>query len=83
MPQVRMFFASQFAILQFDWDVDMDTKNLDFAKRNILSNSLRSRIRPLQIKNHVDPLIPLDAVKLERYNGDTCSAHSGADILQH
>ena len=44
---------------------DIDEQNMAFAKRNILQNNLQSRIRPLLTKPH-DPLIPLDAFKLER-----------------
>ena len=38
---------------------------MNFAKRNILQNNLKSRIRPLLTKPN-DPLIPLDAFGLER-----------------
>lgn len=45
---------------------DIDEKNLTFARSNIIQNSLKSRIRPFQTKPN-DPLIPLDAIGLERY----------------
>ena len=48
-----------------DRNADIDEKNMSFAKRNILQNNLKSRIRPLLTKPN-DPLIPLDAFGLER-----------------
>ena len=48
-----------------DLDTDIDEKNMTYAKRNILQNNLKSRIRPLQT-NANDPLIHLDAFSLER-----------------
>lgn len=38
---------------------DIDDKNIHYARQNILSNNLQSRIRPLHTKD-TDPLIPLD-----------------------
>ena len=38
---------------------------MTYAKRNILQNNLKSRIRPLQTKPN-DQLIPLDAFGLEK-----------------
>ncbi len=38
---------------------------MDYAKRNILQNNLKSRIRPLLTKSH-NSLIALDALNLER-----------------
>lgn len=46
-------------------ETDIDEKNMNYAKRNIVQNSLKSRIRPLSTKPN-DPLIPLDAFGLER-----------------
>ena len=46
-------------------DGDIDEKNIQYAKQNILQNNLKSRIRPLQTKP-TDPLIPLKAFGLER-----------------
>lgn len=46
-------------------DTDIDEKNMNYAKRNIVQNSLKSRIRPLKTKPN-DPLIPLDAFGLKR-----------------
>ena len=48
-----------------EWNTDIDEKNMTYAKRNIVQNNLKSRIRPLQTKP-TDPLIPLDAFDLER-----------------
>lgn len=48
-----------------DPDIDIDDKNITYAKRNALQNDLKFRIRPLQTKPN-DPLIPLDAFGLER-----------------
>ena len=46
--------------------VDIDEKNLTYARSNIIQNNLKSRIRPYQTKLN-DPLIPLDAIGLERH----------------
>ena len=46
-------------------ELDIDEKNLDFAKRNILANGLQSRIRPILTKPD-EPFIPLDKLNLER-----------------
>lgn len=45
---------------------DIDEKNLSYAKRNILSNDLKNRIRPLLTTSN-DPLIPLDSLGLDQY----------------
>ncbi|KAI4255930.1 MAG: hypothetical protein L6R42_006484 [Xanthoria sp. 1 TBL-2021] len=45
---------------------NIDEKNLSYARQNILANNLKSRIRPLLTKPN-DPLIPLDALGLEKY----------------
>ena len=45
--------------------LDIDEKNMTYAKRNILQNNLRSRIRPLLTKPN-DQLVPIDALSLER-----------------
>ncbi|MCJ1370519.1 hypothetical protein MMC20_001732 [Loxospora ochrophaea] len=42
---------------------DIDEKNMHYARQNILSNDLQSRIRPLPTTPS-DPLIPLDALNL-------------------
>ena len=47
-------------------DVDIDEKNLTYARSNIIQNNLKSRIRPFQTKPN-DALIPLDAIGLERH----------------
>ena len=45
---------------------DIDEKNLEYARSNIIQNNFKPRIRPLQTKP-TDSLIPLDALGLERY----------------
>ena len=45
--------------------VDVDERNMEFARQNIIQNELKSRIRPLQTKAH-DPLIPLEALGLNK-----------------
>ena len=52
--------------LHTDPRLDIDDKNLGFAKQNIVANGLKSRIRPLKT-DPKDPLIPLDVLGLERY----------------
>ncbi len=44
---------------------DIDEKNLSYARQNILASNLKSRIRPLLTDSN-DPLIPLDALGLDR-----------------
>lgn len=51
---------------------DIDEKNLTYAKRNILENNFKSRIRTLQTKPN-DPLIPLDAFDLESIDFTICN----------
>ena len=46
-------------------DLDIDDKNLDYARRNIVANDLRSRIRLLQT-DPKGPLIPLDTLGVDR-----------------
>ncbi|CAD6576060.1 MAG: hypothetical protein ASARMPRED_007590 [Alectoria sarmentosa] len=50
----------------------IDEKNMTYAKRNILQNNLKSRIRPLQTKPN-DPLIPLAAFGLESIDFTICN----------
>ena len=50
-----------------DHIADVDTKNVEYAKRNIVSNNLKHRIRPLQTVAD-EPLIPLDKLGLEKYS---------------
>ena len=45
---------------------DIDEKNLEYARSNVIRNNLKPRIRPLRTKS-TDPLIPLDALGFERY----------------
>ena len=45
--------------------IDTDEKNMTYAKRNILQNNLKSRIRPLLTQPN-DQLVPIDAFSLER-----------------
>lgn len=45
---------------------DIDEKNIEYARSNIIRNNLKPRIRPLLTKS-TDSLIPLDALGLERY----------------
>ena len=44
---------------------DIDEKNIEYARSNIIRNNLKPRIRPLRTKP-TDSLIPLDALGLER-----------------
>lgn len=56
---------------------------MTYAKRNILQNNLKSRIRPLQTKPS-DPLIPLDAFGLESIDFTICNPpfySSTSDLL--
>ena len=47
-----------------DPNADVDSKNMDYAKRNVLKNKLKSRIRPLEVEPS-KPLIPLDDLGLQ------------------
>ena len=49
-----------------NYATDVDEKNLEYARSNIIRNKLKPRIRPLLTKP-TDSLIPLDALGLERY----------------
>ncbi|KAL8846883.1 MAG: hypothetical protein Q9221_008049 [Calogaya cf. arnoldii] len=63
--------------------IDIDEKNLSYARQNILANNLKSRIRPLHTKPN-DPLIPLDALGLENITFTICNPpfySSPADLL--
>ena len=57
--------AKEVVEVYVEFNTDIDEKNLTYAKRNIVQNNLKSRIRPLQTKP-IDPLIHLDAFGLER-----------------
>ena len=46
--------------------VDIDEKNLTYARSNVIQNNLKSRVRPYQTKLD-DPLIPLNTIGLERH----------------
>lgn len=45
--------------------LDIDEQSMSYARRNILQNKLKSRVRPLLSKVN-DPLISLDTLGLER-----------------
>ncbi|MCJ1259939.1 hypothetical protein MMC24_007778 [Lignoscripta atroalba] len=51
---------------------DIDEKNMQHARRNIVANSLKSRIRPLQTTAS-DPLFPLDKLGLESIDFTICN----------
>ncbi|KAL6719793.1 hypothetical protein ACLMJK_001714 [Lecanora helva] len=62
---------------------DIDEQNMESAKRNIVRNNLKSRIRPQLTKPH-DPLIPLDILNLESIDFTMCNPpfySSTADFL--
>ncbi|KAI4105235.1 MAG: hypothetical protein LQ339_003566 [Xanthoria mediterranea] len=62
---------------------DIDEKNLSYARQNILANNLKSRIRPL-LTDPNDPLIPLDALGLDRITFTICNPpfySSATDLL--
>jgi len=62
---------------------DIDDKNLEYAKRNIVANDLRSRVRPLKTAPK-DPLIPLDALGIESIDFTICNPPfyaSASDLL--
>lgn len=48
---------------------DIDEKSFEFAKRNIKANEMQNRIKVLKMRAE-DPLIPLDALGLERYDAE-------------
>ncbi|MCJ1249465.1 hypothetical protein MMC30_006689 [Trapelia coarctata] len=51
---------------------DIDEKNLEYAKRNIIANGLKNRIRPLKTEPN-GPLIPLDAFGLDSIDFTICN----------
>ena len=55
----------QWILFVVDQALDVDEKNMTYAKRNILQNNFKSRIRPLLTKPN-DQLVPIDAFNLER-----------------
>ncbi|KAL9103040.1 MAG: hypothetical protein Q9163_001870 [Psora crenata] len=62
---------------------DIDPKNLEYAKRNVLQNKLETRIRPVQTKP-TNPLIPLDTLGLGRIDFTMCNPPfyaSSADLV--
>ncbi|CAO1600216.1 hypothetical protein XANCAGTX0491_003917 [Xanthoria calcicola] len=62
---------------------DIDEKNLSYGRQNILANNLESRIRPL-LTDPNDPLIPLDALGLNRITFTICNPpfySSATDLL--
>ncbi|MCJ1439283.1 hypothetical protein MMC27_008675 [Xylographa pallens] len=64
-------------------DLDIDDKNLEYARRNIVANNLRSRVRPLKT-DPKDPLIPLDTLGIDssaaKKSRPPYSACTGAEI---
>ena len=48
-------------------NLDVDEKNLEYARKNILANSLQTRIRPVKTTSS-GPLIPLDTLGINRYD---------------
>ncbi|KAK0513586.1 hypothetical protein JMJ35_003950 [Cladonia borealis] len=62
---------------------DVDEKNIEYARSNVIRNNLKPRIRPLRTKP-TDPLIPLDALGLESIDFTMCNPPfytSTADLL--
>ncbi|MCJ1316847.1 hypothetical protein MMC15_002168 [Xylographa vitiligo] len=62
---------------------DIDDVNLEYAKRNIVANHLRSRVRPLKT-DPKDPLIPLDTLGIESIDFTICNPPfyaSSSDLL--
>ncbi|KAL9607676.1 MAG: hypothetical protein Q9167_007436 [Letrouitia subvulpina] len=51
---------------------DIDEKNLEFARKNVISNNLTARIK-LQQTELFKPLIPLDTLGLERIDFTICN----------
>ena len=58
--------------------VDIDERNLNFAKRNIVENNLKSRIRPLSTQPS-GPLVPLDTLGINRLKCDHAQNRHSAD----
>ena len=62
----RWVSRSKLEIVLLISSLDIDDKNMQYARRNIIHNNLKSRIRPLQTTTK-SPLIPLDALGIERW----------------
>ena len=62
---IAAFLPIQWLLFVVDRVLDIDEKNMTYAKRNILQNNFKSRIRPLLTKPN-DQLVPIDAFGLER-----------------
>lgn len=65
MPQLVLEVQSD-SCLVADLFPDIDDESLEYARKNITSNQLKSRIKP--IKTTLEgPLIPLEEIGMERY----------------
>ena len=62
---IAAFLLIQWLLCVVDRVLDIDEKNMTYAKRNILQNNFKSRVRPLLTKPN-DQLVPIDAFSLER-----------------
>ncbi|MCJ1223790.1 hypothetical protein MMC12_000433 [Toensbergia leucococca] len=60
---------------------DIDDKNMQYARRNIIHNNLKSRIRPLQTTTK-SPLIPLDALGIESIDFTICNPPFYASVSE-